>query len=135
MKKYHFYSILCGASAALICACSENVSGGWEGSCRNDTYGGEGSLSLVLKESNGSIRGTLTIGGGELVGSGEIRGVISGRDISFTSPGDGQLTTNITWTGTIEGNSISGTYKVEPTAYGSANGISIQIGRFIVTKK
>lgn len=130
MKKYHFHSILCGVSSALICACTEKASGRWEGACRNDTYGVEAPLSLVLKESNGSIRGSLIIGGDELLGSGEISGVISGRDISFTSPGDGQMVTNISWIGTIEGNSISGTYRGEPTAYGS-----VQIGRFTVTKK
>lgn len=135
MNKHHFYSMLCGASAVLMCACSENVSGRWEGACRNDTFGVEATLSLLLNESNGSIRGALTIGGDDLGGSGEISGVISGKNISFTSPGDGQMATHITWTGIIDGDTISGTYRVEPTALASSMDVPVQTGRFVVTKK
>lgn len=135
MKKHYFYSLFCGVAAVAMCSCSEKVSGRWEGECHNDTFGGQGSLSIILKESNGNIHGSLVIGGEELGGSGEISGVISGSNISFTSPGGSQEFSNIVWMGTIQGKSIIGTYRVEPTAYAASYGIPVQIGRFAVTKK
>lgn len=128
---------LCTAifTSTLLISCSDNVSGSWEGACINDTAGGvTAPMQLMLNISGKKVNGALMLGGSELIGSGEITGHIHGKSITFQSPGDGTTFTQITWMGTISGNVIEGSYRVEPTTAASLIGITPQNGRFTVTK-
>lgn len=134
LKNIIFSSILL-VPAALLTSCSDKVDGRWRGSCQNTTYGANASLEVSLIKTGSSIRGTLMLGGDELVGSGPLSGSVSGNSISFTTPGDNQAFTSILWSGHVSGDSISGTYRVEPTAAAAAMGIPVQVGTFLLNKE
>lgn len=121
--------------AAFLTSCSDKVDGHWSGSCQNSTYGANASLEVSFITTGSSIRGTLILGGDELVGSGPLSGLVSGNSISFTTPGDNQAFTSIQWNGRVSGDSISGTYRVEPTAAAAAMGIPVQVGTFLLNKE
>jgi hypothetical protein len=98
-----------------------SVSGTYNGTVFNQTYGRSGKLRLVINsDSVGKVTGTVTITGG-LSGSGPLEGHTDGHSIGFTSvePSTGVL---ITWEGVIQGSSISGDYTVPvPLAIRSMN--------------
>lgn len=120
--------------SSFLTACSPTVKGSWEGVCENETYGASAPLNLTIQQHGDKIEGYLMLGGTDLIGSGPIQGVVQDNTISFTTPGDAQMFSHINWQGCIEGQTISGTYRVEPTAFGASNGIPIQMGRFSVQK-
>lgn len=133
MKKLN----LCAAILAsrMRRSSSDNFSGVWEGACINDTAGGvTAPMKLMIKVTDNKVSGALLLSGDELVGSGEITGLVHGKSITFQSPGDNTSFTQITWMGTISGNVIEGTYRVEPTLAASSVGIPPQDGRFKVSK-
>ncbi len=126
-----FAGVVC---AVMLSSCGSKVDGKWTGTCKNLTFGASAPLSITLKQDGSHVRGMLVLGGQDLVGSGTVEGIISGNNIAFTSPGDGQLCNCINWEGTISGNSISGTYRVEPTAGAAISGVPVQTGSFNVSK-
>ena len=122
-------------ASTILLSCSDNISGTWEGACINDTAGDvTAPMNLQLSIRNNEVTGALMLRGNELVGSGEITGHLHGNSITFQSPGDNTTFTRIIWFGTISGNIIEGTYRVEPTFTASALGIPPQDGRFRVKK-
>lgn len=136
MKATYLTHLFCLTSIpVLLCSCSDNVSGTWKGRCINYTAGGiSANMTLTFKENNGSVTGTLIIKGQQLVGSGKLTGFVDNNVITFQTEGDGQTFKYITWTGTISDDSISGTYRVEPTAQAVWAGIPPQDGCFTVYK-
>ena len=140
MRTTYLTHLLCLASTpALLCSCTDNacdnVSGTWNGVCINDTAGGvSAELTLAIKADNDSIIGTLIIKGQQLVGSGKLTGFVNNNVISFQSEGDGKMYNHITWMGTISDNTITGSYRVEPTAEAVLAGVPPQDGRFTVSK-
>lgn len=122
-------------STFILLSCSDNISGTWKGTCTNDTAGGiTAPMNLMLNIHNNKVNGALMLSGKELVGSGQITGHLHGNSITFQSTGDNTTFTQITWMGTISGNVIEGTYRVEPTLAASSIGIPPQDGRFKVSK-
>lgn len=119
----------------MLCSCSDNISGTWQGECVNITAGNiTAPMKLMLNIRDNEVTGSLILGGGDLVGSGSIVGIINGDSITFQSEGDQTSFTHITWMGTISGNVIEGTYRVEPTIQAHLMGIPPQDGRFRVSK-
>lgn len=121
--------------AAILTSCSDKVDGHWRGSCQNATYGANASLEVSFIKTGSSISGMLMLGGDDLVGSGSLSGSVSGNSISFTTPGDNQAFNSILWSGRVSGDSISGTYRVEPTAAAAAMGIPVQVGTFWLNRE
>jgi hypothetical protein len=89
------------------------VSGAWSG-----TYGGSfsGTFKLAWRQSGSKLHGIIRLNGSD--GATTIDGTVNGSNIQFGTVGGSQ---DITYTGTVNGNSMSGTYKVK-TASGSAPG-------------
>ena len=83
----------------------ESVSGTWSGS-----YSGSytGTFKLTWKESNSKLSGTITISSFNNVPTG-IHGTLQGTSIRFGTVGSEA----ITYSGSVAGNSMSGTWKIE----------------------
>lgn len=100
------------AKAASAPKATGALSGKWSGN-----YSGSynGTFKLSWHQSGSRLHGTITISnpGSTL----PINGTVHGTAITFGTVGS----TNITYTGTVSGNSMSGTYKVA-TANGSTGG-------------
>lgn len=100
------------AKAASVKKATSALSGKWSGS-----YSGayNGTFKLSWHQSGSHLHGTITISnpGSTL----PINGTVNGTAITFGTVGS----TAITYTGTVSGNSMSGTYKVA-TANGSTGG-------------
>lgn len=136
----HWLSIV--AVGTLFTACSHSVdasrshtvAGMWYGACKNDTYGGTGTLYVSLKEDGGHLQGNLLLGGGVLEGSGAIEGTVQKQVISFTTPGNNRTFTHIRWQGRLKGDNISGTYRVAQTISAQANNAPVQCGRFTLSR-
>lgn len=104
-----------------IDASNADVTGTYEGHCENQTYGTTGPMRLTVQEKDGRLSGFLELGG-DFFGSGEIGGEIKQSQLTFTTMND---TGEIAWSGTIQGDTIQGSYIVDvPVAiqaqYGTA---------------
>lgn len=81
------------------------MTGTWSGH-----YSGSytGTFTLHWRQTGSALNGTIHVSG---LGGGAtpIHGAVNGNAISFGTVGGGQ---QITYTGTVSGNSMSGTYKV-----------------------
>lgn len=88
-----------------------DLSGNWSGQ-----YSGTftGTFKLTWTQSNSKLTGTIDLNPG---GTSPLNGTVSGNDITFGTVGSQA----ITYTGTVSGNSMSGTYKVK-TANGTVGG-------------
>jgi hypothetical protein len=88
------------------------LSGSWSGN-----YSGafSGTFKLTWTQNGSTLNGTIHLNPG---GTESINGTVNGNSIQFGTVGGSQV---ITYTGTVSGDSMSGTYKVK-TANGSANG-------------
>ncbi len=118
----------------LLCSCGKKVEGRWTGVCHNGTYDSTAPLTITFQQDGGQLKGVLMLGGEELVGSGPLTGCITGKDIVFTTQGDNVTYNSINWQGSLDGNSISGTYRIEPTPEAVFNGLPVQQGTFSVSK-
>ena len=90
-------------------------------------------MALILNENSGMLAGSLTLSG-DLAGGGEIQGRRDGRTVSFVTRSPyGQ----ITWSGTMEGSAIEGTYIIESSPeYVAATGLAAsQNGIWKVTSR
>jgi hypothetical protein len=88
-----------------------DLSGTWSG-----TYSGafKGTFTLTWQQSGSTLSGTINLSSG---GSPHINGTVNGGTIRFGTVGS----TAITYSGSVSGNSMSGTYKVK-TNSGSVGG-------------
>ena len=118
----------------LLCSCDKKVEGKWTGVCHNSTYNSTVPLTITFQQNEGQLKGMLMLGGEELVGSGPLIGCITGKDIVFTTPGDNVVYNGIHWQGSLDGNSISVTYRIEPTPEAAINGLPLQQGTFSISK-
>lgn len=114
---------------------TNGINGKWAGACHNTTCNVTAELTLILHQEGAALGGMLLLGGDELSGSGAIHGTVEGAYVVFTSPGTPGLFNDIVWCGTLNGNCIQGTYRVEPDAAGTAAGAFVQIGTFTVWKE
>ena len=118
----------------LLCSCGKKVEGRWTGVCHNSTYNSTAPLTITFQQNGGQLKGMLMLGGEELGGSGPLTGCITGKDIVFTTEGDNATYDSINWQGSLDGNSISGTYRIEPTPGAAFIGFPVQQGTFSVSK-
>ena len=88
------------------------LSGAWSG-----TYSGvfSGTFKLVWHENGSDLHGVIHLNPG---GTEPIAGAVNGSSIQFGTVGGSQA---VTYTGSVSGNSMSGTYKIK-TPEGSKNG-------------
>jgi hypothetical protein len=100
------------AKAASAPKSASALSGKWSGN-----YSGSysGTFKLNWRQSGSHLHGTITISNPK--STLPINGTVNGTAIKFGTVGS----TAITYTGTVSGNSMSGTYKVGP-ANGSTGG-------------
>lgn len=87
-----------------------NISGIYQGTYKNNNTGAVGNMNVSIIQTGNNIQGEI-----EIVneGKGTISGNIAGTNIQFTA----NLTTyygtfNVTFTGTVQGNTISGNYTI-----------------------
>lgn len=125
---------LLGTVCALV-SCSESAEGIWKGECRNETIGSSSGLQMTIKQDGDKLKGILVLEATDLYGSGVMEGFIMDKDVTLRSEGDGQTFVNITWVGRIKGDTIKGTYRVEPTPSAALLGRNVQKGTFIVNRK
>ena len=104
--------ILISALPPLMLGCAgSSRSGTYRGTCDNQTVWKSADLIIVLiVHDDAQVTGTINITG-DLVGSGEIKGVVDGNQVSFTSMG--RQSEIITWVGRFSGSKISGSYVVD----------------------
>ena len=125
---------LLGAACVLV-SCSDSAEGVWKGECRNETIGSSSGLQMTIKQDGDKLKGILVLEATDLYGSGIMEGFIMDKDVTLRSEGDGQTFVNITWVGRIKGDTIKGTYRVEPTPSAALMGRNVQKGTFIVNRK
>ena len=125
--------ILAGAACVLV-SCSDSAEGIWMGECRNETIGSTAGLQMTIKQDGDKLHGILILKD-DLHGSGNLNGFIFDKDVTIRSEGDGQTFVNITWSGRLKGDTMKGTYRVEPTPSAELLGRSIQTGTFILQRK
>ncbi|MGH3303474.1 MAG: hypothetical protein ACRDOK_17700, partial [Streptosporangiaceae bacterium] len=91
---------------------STGLSGTWNGQ-----YSGSftGTFTLTWQQSNSALSGTITLS--SEAGPIGIHGTVDGSTINFGTVGS----TDITYTGSVSGSSMSGGYQVQ-TTNGSADG-------------
>jgi hypothetical protein len=99
------------------------ISGLYQGTYRNNITGATGNMNVQIVQSGNNIRGEI-----EIVdeGNGTITGTVAGTNIQFNATINayyGQF--SVTFTGVIQGNSISGNYSVP------ASGVN---GTFVLNK-
>ena len=86
--------------------------GAYQGVVKNQSYDVTADLFLSLRETNGVVSGSMTIGA-PLHGGGAVSGWKRAADVEFTtSDGAGG---RISWIGKISGKRIEGHYVVEPS--------------------
>ncbi len=124
---------LMAISLILLVACNPSVSGTYEGTCLNHTYGGQSRMILYINQSEQYINGELSLHG-ELGGGGSISGRVDGKTLTFTTKDF--IVGTITWTAQVRGKSLIGEYQVETPVWTSAlTGASNQKGVWEVARK
>lgn len=130
MKKLALAGVAC-----VLASCSESVEGKWQGECRNETIGSSSGLQMTIKQEENKLQGILILEATDLYGSGRMEGFILDDEVTLRSEGDGQTFVNITWSGKLKGDTIKGSYRVEPTPSAALLGRTVQKGTFTVTRK
>lgn len=94
-------AVCCATAAGAMAGSSPSVAGTWSG-----TYGGafSGKFTLHWRESHSRLTGTIALSYPR--GTYSISGKVHGTAIKFGAVGAGA-----TYTGTVSGSSMSGTYK------------------------
>lgn len=121
-------------AAGMLVSCSESVEGIWQGECRNDTVNVKSGLQMTIKQDGDKLQGILMLQD-NLYGSGRLTGYLLEKDVTICSEGDNQTFVNITWSGRVKGDTIKGTYRVEPTPNATLLGRGVQTGTFIMHRK
>lgn len=121
-------------AASMLVSCSESVEGIWQGECRNDTVNVKSGLQMTIKQDGDKLQGILMLQD-NLYGSGRLTGYLLEKDVTICSEGDNQTFVNITWSGRVKGDTIKGTYRVEPTPNATLLGRGVQTGTFIMHRK
>jgi len=83
------------------------IGGVWNGSWASGVYPLAGSWRGSFVQSGNSFTGTITIGGSHCVSQGTVSGQLSGDKVSF---GVVSAEQHISYTGTLKGNQMSGTF-------------------------
>lgn len=125
--------LLAGAACVLV-SCSDSAEGVWKGECQNDTVGSKAGLQMTIKQEGDKLQGILMLHD-DLHGSGHLTGLVFDNDVTIRSEGDGQTFVNITWSGKLKGDTLQGTYRVEPTPSAELLGRGIQTGTFSLQRK
>ncbi|WPJ94389.1 hypothetical protein SH580_13195 [Coraliomargarita algicola] len=134
MNRFRISSLVVFLFSLLLLSftgCSPKAEGTYEGFCENQTYGGKAQIILILKLDGNDVTGYINITG-NLGGSAPINGLIEKDRISFSSDaGEGMP---ITWMGVIEGEQISGQYRVSANQRLKQQGVQDQAGIWAVRK-
>lgn len=130
-----FKKLVLLSTACVLVSCSDSVEGVWNGECRNETVGSTSGLQMTLKQEDDKLQGVLMLQASDLYGSGRLEGFVFDSDVTIRSEGDGQTFVNITWSGRLKGDTIKGTYRVEPTPSAALLGRTVQKGTFTMTRK
>ncbi len=86
-----------------------DISGDWVGTWESTDFpGGNGTLTVNITQDGNNINGTITLTGSEYLSGGTLSGTVNGNNFTMNIDfGEGYYMVS---TGTISGNSISGTY-------------------------
>ena len=68
----------------------------------------------------------------DLYGSGRLTGYVTDSDVTMHSEGNMQTFINIVWSGKLKGDTIKGTYRVEPAPSAEMLGREVQKGTFVI---
>ena len=121
------------AAGALV-SCSDSADGIWVGKCLNSNVNTESGLQMTIKQKGDKLEGVLILQD-NLYGSGRLTGYVTDSEVTICSEGDTQTFVNIVWSGRIKGDTISGTYRVEPTPSAALLGREVQKGTFSMQRK
>ena len=92
-----------------------NIGGSWQLSWQG--RGGAQQATIQLQQDGSNLSGTLQDSGG---GSSQLTGSIAGNNVSFSVQIQGRRTITLAFTGTIDGDTMSGT--VQPQGGGGGRG-------------
>lgn len=122
--------VLCAAGCALV-SCSDSAEGVWHGECLNESVGTKSGMKMTIKQEGDKLQGILMLQD-ELYGSGRLTGYVTDSDVTMHSEGNMQTFINIVWSGKLKGDTIKGTYRVEPAPSAEMLGREVQKGSFII---
>lgn len=129
-----FKTIGVAVAAGMLVSCSDSAEGVWVGKCLNNNVHTESGLQMTIKQNGEKLEGILMLQD-ELYGSGRLTGYMTGSEVTICSEGDTQTFVNIVWSGRLKGNTIIGTYRVEPTPSAALLGREVQKGTFNMQRK
>jgi len=97
------------SSGAASQDAATTVDGSWTGTYESEAFpGNNGGFEFQLKQSGTKFSGPFTLNtAGACISSAEISGTVTGSEIDFGAVEGGQ---KITYTGTVKGDEMSGTY-------------------------
>jgi hypothetical protein len=121
---------LCVVGSVLV-SCSDSAEGVWHGECLNESVGTKSGMKMTIKQEGDKLQGILMLQD-ELYGSGRLTGYVTGKDVTMHSEGNMQTFINIVWSGKLKGDTIKGTYRVEPAPSAEMLGREVQKGTFII---
>lgn len=121
---------LCVVGCFLV-SCSDSAEGVWHGECLNESVGTKSGMKMTIKQEGDKLEGILMLQD-ELYGSGRLTGYVTGKDVTMHSEGNMQTFINIVWSGKLKGDTIKGTYRVEPAPSAEMLGREVQKGTFII---
>jgi hypothetical protein len=99
-------------------AAASGLDGMWNGTWRASSTADNGTVRIQWKQTGSQLAGTIAVSNTPCVTNGTITGVVNGNAITF---GAVQSATTISYTGTLVGNTITGTYKADASC-GNATG-------------
>ena len=123
---------LCAAGCVLV-SCSDSAEGVWHGECVNESVGTKSGMKVSMKQNGDKLEGILMLQD-DLYGSGRLTGYVTGKDVTMHSEGNVQTFTGIVWSGKLKGDTIKGTYRVEPSPAAQLLGREVQKGSFILRR-
>ena len=106
-----------------------SMTGSWSGRWRSSTGVG-GRVAGKFVQKGDTFSGPLTIGGSPCFGNETAKGAVSGSKAKFGNVGNG-----ITFSGSVKGSTLSGTYKVSNTASGKAHVCAGDSGTYSLKRK
>lgn len=130
MKTFLKSMSLCVVGGVLV-SCSDSAEGVWHGECLNESVGTKSGMKMTIKQEGDKLEGILMLQD-ELYGSGRLTGYVTGKDVTMHSEGNMQTFINIVWSGKLKGDTIKGTYRVEPAPSAEMLGREVQKGTFII---
>lgn len=123
---------VCVAGCVLV-SCSDSVEGVWHGECLNEAVNVKSGMKMSIKQEGDKLQGILMLQD-DLYGSGRLTGYVNGKDVTMHSEGNMQTFINIVWSGKLKGDTITGTYRVEPAPSAELMGRDVQKGTFTIRR-